>query len=77
MEFSNKLLIEDEEDFDERAGSNDIGGRNINMSGSIGNEYFINSRLQSKEFRSLHGGINQSTSFGDSTIIVRKKILPI
>ena len=35
------------------------------------NEYFSNSRLHSKEFRSVHGGgINQSTMLGESTIIM-------
>jgi hypothetical protein len=70
MDNSNMLLIEDEDDKSPNyihVGS--IGG--MNNHGSVGNEYFSNSRFHSKEFRSVHGGgINQSTVLGDSTIIM-------
>lgn len=58
MKDNNKLLIEEEEDRIYRVGSSDIEGRKINYSGSIGNEYFLNPRFHSKDFKSVHGGIN-------------------
>ena len=64
------LLIEDEDDKSPNYLPNGSYG-GMNNYGSVGNEYFINSRFQSKEFRSVHGGgINQSTVLGESTIIM-------
>ncbi len=64
------LLIEDEDDKSPNYLPNGSYG-GMNNYGSVGNEYFINSRFQSKEFRSVHGGgINQSTLLGESTIIM-------
>jgi len=64
------LLIEDEDDKSPNYLPNESYG-GMNNYGSVGNEYFINSRFQSKEFRSVHGGgINQSTVLGESTIIM-------
>ena len=64
------LLIEDEDDKSPNYLPNGSYG-GMNNYGSVGNEYFINSRFQSKEFKSVHGGgINQSTVLGESTIIM-------
>jgi hypothetical protein len=70
MENQSMLLIEDEDDKSPNYLPNGSYG-GMNNYGSVGNEYFINSRFQSKEFRSVHGGgINQSTVLGESTIIM-------